>query len=299
MLTGDYKLNTRRSLERAEDGIEHLRGFFGLYKAVEITTDVLTRYAVKRQEEGAKPATFRYELTLLKRMFSLAIRARQLVHAPYFPTIVIRNTRIGFFEEAEFVEVLRHLDADLSPAVEFAYCTGWRIRSEILKLQWRQVDFQAGTVRLEPGTTKNDEGRVFPFRSLPQLEAVLRRQRERTDLLQQETGQIVPVVFHRSGKAIKDFRKQWREACKQAGVPGRLLHDFRRTAVRNLERAGVPRSVAMELVGHKTESIYRRYAIFSETDLAEGVAKLAALHDAQSTRSSKVVEIGSRKVSAK
>jgi integrase len=63
-----------------------------------------------------------------------------------------------------------------------------------------------------------------------------------------------------------------------AGTPGRMPHDFRRTAVRNLERAGVPRSVAMKLTGHKTESVYRRYAIVSETDLSVGVAKLAALH---------------------
>jgi Phage integrase family len=57
-----------------------------------------------------------------------------------------------------------------------------------------------------------------------------------------------------------------------------IPHDFRRTAVRNLERAGVSRSVAMKLVGHKTESIYRRYAIVSQRELAEGVAKLAQLH---------------------
>ena len=69
----------------------------------------------------------------------------------------------------------------------------------------------------------------------------------------------------------------WRRACQRAGVPGRFVHDLRRTAVRNFERAGVPRSVAMKLTGHKTESVYRRYAIVSERDLAEGVQKLAAL----------------------
>lgn len=75
--------------------------------------------------------------------------------------------------------------------MEFAYLTGWRI-GEILPLQGRQVDFAAGTVRLEPGTTKNDEGRVFPFAVLSELEALLRRQRERTEALQQATGQIIP-----------------------------------------------------------------------------------------------------------
>jgi integrase len=68
-----------------------------------------------------------------------------------------------------------------------------------------------------------------------------------------------------------------RESTGVAGVPGRIPHDFRRTAVRNLERAGVPRSVAMKMVGHKTEAVYRRYAIVSESDLHEAARKLAAL----------------------
>ena len=72
--------------------------------------------------------------------------------------------------------------------------------------------------------------------------------------------------------------RRWRSACKKAGLPGRLVHDFRRTAVRNLERAGVPRSVAMKLTGHRTEAVYRRYAIVSPADLRAGVEKLAQLH---------------------
>ena len=93
-------------------------------------------------------------------------------------------------------------------------------------------------------------------------------------------------VFHRNGRPIKDYRGSWKKSCEKAQVPGRIPHDFRRTAVRNLERAGVPRSVAMQLTGHKTESVYRRYAIVSESDLAEGVAKLAALHRANLDKAS-------------
>jgi len=174
------------------------------------------------------------------------------------------------------VTVLSHLHQDVAPIVEFLYLTGWRV-GEALPLQWHQVDFKAGIVRLEPGTTKNDEGRVFPFAVLPDLEALLQRQRERTEALQVGTGRIIPHVFHRDGEPILDFRGAWERACTDAGFAGRLVHDFRRTAVRNLERAGVSRSVAMKLTGHKTESVYRRYAIVSEADLAEGVGKLAAL----------------------
>ena len=67
------------------------------------------------------------------------------------------------------------------------------------------------------------------------------------------------------------FHAVWRGVCERAEVPGRLFHDLRRTAVRNLERAGVPRSWAIKLTGHKTESVYRRYAIVSEANLTEGV----------------------------
>ena len=56
----------------------------------------------------------------------------------------------------------------------------------------------------------------------------------------------------------------------------RLPHDLRRSAVRNLERASISRSVAMKLTGHRTEAVYRRYAIVAENDLREAGAKLAA-----------------------
>lgn len=300
LLMTDYKVNKRESLERGEDALAHLRLFFGDYRALEITPSRVDEYIVKRLEEMAAEATIHYELAILKRMFSLAYKKEYLLFRPYVPSIQVHNVRKGFFEEDEFRAVQKHLPVDIRPVTEFAYLTGWRKR-EVLHLQWREIDFKAKEVRLEPETTKNKEGRTFPFGSYPALEAVLRGQREITDLIQQATGQIIPWVFHRRGKPIKDFRKTWKKACTAAGVPGKIPHDFRRTAVRNLERAGVPRSVAMQLTGHKTETVYRRYAIVSNKDLSEGVAKLALLHgDQNGTRERKIVEgnFGTGKVSS-
>jgi len=86
----------------------------------------------------------------------------------------------------------------------------------------------------------------------------------------------VAPLFGADQRPKKSFRRAWRRACLAAGLPGRIPHDFRRTVVRNLERSGVARSVAMELVGHKTESVYQRYDIVAECDLADGVIRYAA-----------------------
>ena len=103
---------------------------------------------------------------------------------------------------------------------------------------------------------------------------MLLAQREVTRTLQRD-GVLTPWVFHRAdGSRIQTFRKAWRTACRQAGCPGRIFHDLRRTAVRNLERAGISRSVAMKMVGHKTEEMYRRYAIVSENDLSRAAQQL-------------------------
>ena len=280
MLTDDYKANGRKSLDRAERSAEHLRGTFGRSRAVDITPDRVSKYICTRLEI-ARPATVRLELAALGRMFTLAVRAGKVSHRPYIPSIEVRNTRSGFFEGADLRAVLEQLPSDLRVLIEFLHSTGWRI-GEVKELTWRQVDFKAGTVRLEPGTTKNDEGRTFPFAALPRLNELLHAQREHTSALEREQGRLIPWVFHRSGKQVRSFHMMWRRACKRAGVPGRLIHDLRRTAVRNFERACVPRSVAMKLSGHKTESIYRRYAIVSEADLTEGVKRVAAMQAGES-----------------
>jgi len=165
-----------------------------------------------------------------------------------------RNVRTGFFDNDMIANIRAHLPAALQPVVTFAYITGWRIDSEVLSLEWRNVDRAKGEARLDPGRTKNGAGRVFPFtQALRSLLDDLWRQHE----VLAKAGAICPYVFQRHGKRIKDFRKAWAKACRLAGCPGRMPHDLRRSAVRNMERAGLSRSVAMQLTGHKTESVYR------------------------------------------
>jgi Phage integrase family. len=136
----------------------------------------------------------------------------------------------------------------------------------------RLIDHCVLANHLEVGTTKSGEGRSFYVTT--ELRKILKAQLDSIEALKKR-GIVCPYVFHRvDGSQIRDFKKLWRKACEAAGYPGKLFHDFRRTAVRNLERAGVPRSTAMAMVGHKTESIYRRYAIVDEAMHREASAKL-------------------------
>jgi integrase len=276
IVTDDYKMRGNRSTDRLRVSFLHLEEHLGHRRALDMTTDVLTRYVVTRQEEGAANSSIKKELAALRRAFNLARRAGRLTTVPPFPCVKVDNVREGFFDRETLEAVCAHLDVDVEPVVRFAFLTAWRKR-EILNLQWKQVDWEAGTVRLEPGTTKNGKGREFPFAALPELEELLRHQRERTDAVARAEGRIVPHVFHRSGEPIKDFRYQWQDAAKAAGHPGAWFHDLRRSAVRNFERAGISRSVAMKLSGHKTQAVYERYAIADSVALEEGVAKLARL----------------------
>ena len=237
-----------------------------------ISTSDLEAYVAHRLEQKAAPASCNHELAIIRRAFRLAVRSKELVGMPHIPMLTLNNARKGFFERHEFDAVLKHMPNYLHPLLIVAFVTGWRLHAEVLPLTAAQVDLKGDVLRLEPGTTKNKEGRSFYLTA--ELRKVLKGQLVSIAMLK-EQGTITPYVFHRpDGSQIKDFRALWRTACDDAGYPGKLFHDFRRSAVRNLERASVPRSTAMAMVGHKTESIYRRYAIVDDAMHREGSALL-------------------------
>jgi integrase len=272
----DYRINRRRSLVDVDRHVRlHLGPFFGRRRMAAVTTMDVRRYVARRQDEGAKNATINRELSVLKRAFTLAIAAGTLPSRPHIALLREDNVRRGFFERNEFESVRRRLPPDLADFVSFLYTTGWRWRSEAARLRWTNVAFDVGEVRLDPGTTKTGEGRVFPFTA--ELRAVFERRRAVTRERERELGRAVAYVFTRSnGDPIGSFNKAWATACRAAGVPGRVLHDFRRTAVRNLVRVGVPERVAMQLVGWKSRQMLDRYHIVNASDLVDAARKLDA-----------------------
>lgn len=311
-LLNDYKANRRRTYVDAKRRIDkHLAPLFGNKRMTAITTSDVRAYVAKRLVDTwlARPARrvkrrngtwhelpeerravsigeINRELTVLRRMFSLAVEAGKLHHKPHIAMLREDNVRVGFFEREQYEAVLAHLPEAMRPVVTFAYVTGWRINSEVLPLQWRQVDLHVGEVRLDPGTTKNQEGRVFYLTH--ELQQILKQQRVAADEIQRQKHMIVQHVFfhrsvtkagtlgHLSGRRISGcgFYQAWRRARTVAGCPGSIPHDFRRTAIRNMVRAGIPERVAMKLSGHKTRSVFDRYNVVSDGDLRDAAQRL-------------------------
>jgi integrase len=279
-LLADYRINKKRSLRTVTLRIrKHLTPFFGARRLGSITPPLIRQYIAKRQAAGASNATINRDLITLKRMFTLAMQSGKLMTRPYIPLLKESNVRKGFFEREQLKSVANHLPPYMRGIAEFAFVTGWRTPSEILPLEWRQVDLKGGEVRLDPGTTKNGEGRVFPVTR--ELRQILERQQVIAETLKRERDLITRYVFcftigKKAGQRISEaaFIHQWWKARVVAGCPGRIPHDFRRTAVRNLVRAGVPERVAMQLTGHRTRAIFERYNIVSPGDLREAADRL-------------------------
>ncbi len=201
-------------------------------------------------------------------MYNLALQEAIINRKPYIPSLDENTARKGFFERHEFLSMLSKLPEYLRPSFMFAYQFGWRIRSEVFPLRWEQIDLHTCTVRLEVGITKSKDGRLIYLTN--ELRAVFSAYWEQH--LRSSPG--CPWVFHRSGKRIFTCYKAWHRACREAGLIDRIPHDFRRTAVRNMVRSGIPERVAIQVAGHKTRSVSDRYHIVSDIDLQEAATRM-------------------------
>lgn len=295
----DYRINQKDTIGKAERSVKYLEDVFKRMKAKDISTAKVTEYIDRRMKAGMSNASINRELAALKRMFHIAAQCTppKVSMVPYIPMLKENNVRKGFLEHGEYLALKDALPDHLKAVVTFAYHSAWR-KSEILDLTWDRVDLNKGIARLDPGETKNEEGRILYLDD--ELMGELRRIRGDRRL-------GCPYVFQRNGRPIKDFRGSWGTACIKAGicevkkddegnpvvsknkkgkeravkVPTKIFHDFRRTAIRDMIRSGVPERVAMTISGHKTRSVFDRYNIVSDQDLREAARKRQAYHDSQ------------------
>ncbi|MBT5377259.1 MAG: site-specific integrase [Nitrospinaceae bacterium] len=253
-----------KSVNTLVSHLKPIREMFGCDRAVDLNGQRIEKYIQDRKSgrSEAANATINRGLGGLKQAFNLARKQGCLNHELYIPKLKEDNARQGFFEKKEFDGIVAELPDYLKDFVRFAYQTGWR-KGEMVSLTWGLVDRSAKEIRLQ--TSKNGTGRCLPLEG--ELWNLIER-RWSARKVESKNGEvsISHLVFHREGVAIGDFRKAWKTACNKAGYPGKLFHDFRRTAARNMTRAGVTETVAMSITGHKTASMFQRYNITSSDD---------------------------------
>lgn len=259
----------------------HLTPFFKGMRASHITSSAIAKYIEHRQAEKASAGSINREVGVLRKMLRLGFENDKVSRLPMIHLPKEAAPRKGFFERDTFEAIRRHLPLDLQVAVTIAYSFGWRTQSEVLTLMLSQVDLTAGTLRLEPGSTKNGDGRLVYL--TPELKTLLAAQVARVQALSKDMQQVVPFLFphltsvHRPrGTQKVDFRDAWDRACIDAGHANQIRHDFRRSAVRNMVNAGVSEKVAMTITGHKTRAVFDRYHIVSPADLQAAAQKIDA-----------------------
>jgi integrase len=261
----DYRFRKLRSASvvewRANAHLEPFRKLPAMKFASEVKRDVAGRRA-----EGAEDATINRELAIIRRGFTLGKQADPpLVQSvPYIPKLEEDNVRQGFLEPEQYEKLLEELPQRLKALFVCAYHVGTR-KGELRKLQWSQVDFDSGLINLTARQTKGKVARLLPIYGA--MERWLRKQLE-------GRAPDCPWVFYHHGKPVGAQLRGWREAGDRAGLPGLLFHDLRRSAVRNMKRAGVQDKVAMQISGHKTRAVFDRYNIVDEGDLGEAARKL-------------------------
>jgi integrase len=269
----DYRTRGVKMLEEDGDGspyvwgFEHLDPFFKNRLVRTITTELLYQFIEKRRKEGAKNATINRNLSLLRRMMNLARREGKSVLFPYFPMLKENNIRKGFITPAQFMELRGAMPEHLRPLMTFLYFTGCRIGAA-LAITWSQLENEKGRLqlRIEGHQTKNEEPILLP---LPlELNEVLEKMPHQGRLFDaRNLRKSFQAACVKVGLGVKTGPKEWQ-------YKGLLIHDFRRSGVRNLIRSGVPRRIAMKISGHLTESTFERYNIVNSTDLHEAMAKV-------------------------
>ena len=301
-LQKDYELRNKWS-NRSASTFKAPRAKFGAWRATAVSSEAIAAWQLELREQKYADATINRFCQVLGQSFKLAIENKRLANAPVIKHLSeVGNERQGFFETADFGSVVSNLPDHLRDFCRFGFATGKR-RGSIKSLRWSDVS--DGIIYFGAKNVKARKAESVPIEG--DVKEILERCRAKM-VWKTKDGQsrFSEYVFHHEGRPIGDFRKAWAAACVVAGIGkyacpqcdgdvdaehhcdncsavwtkeklkflgSRLFHDLRRTASRNMIRAGVPQSVAMRITGHRTDSMFRRYAITDEGQKREALER--------------------------
>jgi integrase len=268
-VTRGNKLELRSDGTETIVGLKQLDDYFAGMTANRITVDSIREFVKARESQGAGPAMINRSLQCLRRMLNIAREDGKIQIVPKIRLKKEPPARKGFLERNKFNELVAALPKHLRPLVTFLYWCGVRL-GEALQIDWSQVDLDAKTIRLEDEQTKTGDPRIVP---LPDV--------------------LIAMLKKGKGKvfAVANLRAEWARACNAVGLGktekltsedgnewtrynGLIVHDLRRSAVRNLINSGVPERVAMQITGHKTRAVFDRYHIVSAEDVKSAMARV-------------------------
>ena len=267
----DQRRQQRHSHKQADGYVRlHLEPAFGKIKASALTTKIIKAFIDQKQVADYANASINRWLEALRRAYTLGLKELPpLVYvAPEIEDLMLDendNVREGFLEHEQYARLRDELRDHQKLILVIGYHLGMR-RGEILKLRWDQVDWDANLIRLEKKQTKGKRARNAP------LYGELRAWFEMTYSAREPN---CPFVVSWKGHGITEVKTAWKKARERAGIPGLLIHDLRRTAVRNMIRAGISEKRAMEISGHKTNHVFKRYDITDERDIQADGERLA------------------------
>jgi integrase len=264
--------------------------YFGKLHAAKLTPADVDAHITEQRAAGVADATINRTLAFLRLAYNLAIQQETLNRAPFIRHLSEDgNEREGFLTPAQFEKLLPYIPPDLQDFVAWGYATGQR-RGETTQMTWGMVHGNA--VHIPKEITKTKKGRVLPLDT--KLAAIIERRRKAARQVEIDgTTQLSEYIFHRGdGQRIGSFEKSWKTACKAAGLAGTLYHDCRRSAVKNLIDAGVPRAIAMKVSGHRSEAVFERYNIKLDEQVRAAMEQAEAYRAREAAKQTNVVAIG-------
>jgi integrase len=270
LVVDDHRLRKLRDVRHVEWRISaHIQPLLGGVLAARFGPVQVRRYIEFRRSAGASDSTINRELSIVRRGFSLGMEQDPpVVHQqPVIRKLEEDNVRQGFLEPEQYERLLAEVPERLKAMLVCGYHTGAR-KNELRKITWEQVDLESGLIRLTSAQTKGKRDRLLPIYGV--MARWLEHQRETCP-----PGS--PFVFHGARMRPTDEHLDgWPEACVRAGLRGLMFHDLRRSAVRNMKRAGVQDLVAMRISGHRTRAVFDRYNIVDEMDVRGAAHELEA-----------------------